>query len=91
MSRGVLYPIFGCLCMHLLSHQISTREGTMADRTAGGVKYWTPEIAIYLCTYTFIASTKTAYARSVLADNDFLLKRVCGVKCSGDTHYRGNG
>ena len=38
MARGVLYPIFGCLCMHLLSHQISTREGTMVDRTAGGVK-----------------------------------------------------
>ena len=36
MARGVLYPIFGCPCMHLLSHQISTREGTMVDRTAGG-------------------------------------------------------
>ena len=46
MARGVLYPIFGCLCMQLLSHQISTREGTMVDRTAGGVKFW-----IYLRTY----------------------------------------
>ena len=37
MAHRVLYPIFG-LCMHFLSHQISTREGTMVDRTAGGVK-----------------------------------------------------
>ena len=46
LARGVLYPIFGCLCMQLLSHQIPTREGTMVDRTAGGMKLW-----IYLRTY----------------------------------------
>ena len=38
MACGVLYPIFGCPCMYLLSHQISMREGTMVDRTTGGVK-----------------------------------------------------
>ena len=40
LAREVLYPIFGCLCMQLLSHQIPTREGTTVDRTAGGVKLW---------------------------------------------------
>ena len=38
MAHRVLYPIFSGLCMHLLSHHISTRDGTMVDRTAGGVR-----------------------------------------------------
>ena len=41
MAHGVLHPIFGCPCVHLLSQltRISTREGTKSKvgRAAGGV------------------------------------------------------
>ena len=36
MAHGVLYPLFGCSCMHVL-FLISTRQGTKVGRTAVGV------------------------------------------------------
>ena len=38
-SRSIVSNFWLSICMHLLSYQISTKEeGTMVDRTAGGVK-----------------------------------------------------
>ena len=39
VARGVLYPLFGCPCMDVLSHLTSnfTRQGAKVGRTAGGV------------------------------------------------------
>ena len=61
MACGVLHPIFGCPCMHLLVRWlwISRREGTIVGWTACGVTSLgrqlvnsrAPEIAIYLCMY----------------------------------------
>ena len=81
MARGVLHPISGCPCMHLLSQGISTREGTTVGRTAGDITKKTTgenlqrlkQQFIYACIYThpFITAVlheqiRIAATRSVL-------------------------